>query len=111
MIEYRQEKMFCKGKFKLITELNEFRMALWINGFGLENTLTGEEIIPVISSFNLDDIKEVNEEVLKIKFRIYPNGLQHYAVEINPFLKSFVYEDKIYSTDNFFKTITGQEWK
>ncbi|GAA4153147.1 hypothetical protein GCM10022217_08490 [Chryseobacterium ginsenosidimutans] len=111
MMEYRQEKMFCKGKFKLITELNEFRMALWINGFGLENALTGEEIIPVISIFNLDDIEEVNEEVLKIKFRIYPNGLQHYAVEINPFLKSFVYEDKIYSTDNFLKTITGEEWK
>lgn len=110
-MEYRQEKMFCKGKFKLITELNEFRMSLWINGFGLENVMTGEEIIPVISIFNLDNIEEVDEEILKIKFRIYPNSLQSYSVEVNPFLKSFVYEDQTYSTDNFFKTITGEEWK
>jgi len=110
-MEYRQEKIFCKGNFKLITELNEFRMSLWISGFGLENVVTGEEIIPVISIFNLDDTEEIDEEILKIKFRIYPNGLEHYTVEINPFLKSFVYEDQIYSTDNFFKTITGEEWE
>lgn len=110
-MEYRQEKIFCKGKVKLITELNEFRMSLWINGFGLENILTGEEIIPVISIFNLDDIEEIDEEILKIKFRIYPDGLQHYVVEVNPFLKNFVHEDKTYSIDNFFKTFTGEEWK
>ncbi|MFC3158681.1 hypothetical protein ACFOEQ_09175 [Chryseobacterium arachidis] len=110
-MEYRQEKIFCNGKIKLITELNEFRMSLWINGFGLENVMTGEEIIPVISIFNLDGIEEIDEEVLKIKFRIYPNGLEHYEVEINPFLKSFVYEGQIYSTDHFYKTITGEEWK
>lgn len=110
-MEYRQEKLFCKGKFKLITELHEFRMALWINGFGLENVLTGEEIIPLISFFNLDDIEEIDEEILKIKFRIYPNGSKYYTVEINPFLKSFVYEDQIYSIDDFYETITGEKWK
>lgn len=108
-MKYRKEKMFCNGNIKLITDLNEFKMSLWITGFGLENVMTGEEIIPVISIFNLDDIEEVDEEVLKIKFRIYPNGSQHYEVEVNPFLKSFVYEEKIYSTDNFFKTFTGKE--
>jgi hypothetical protein len=109
MMEYRQEKMFCKGKFKLITELNEFRMAIWINGFGVENALTGEEIIPLISFFNLDEVKEIDDEFLKIKFRIYPNGSRYYTVEINPFLKSFVYEDKIYSTEDFYKTIAENE--
>ena len=110
-MEYKQEKIFCNGNFKLITELNEFRMALWINGFGLENARTGEEVIPLISFFNLDNIDEINEEVLKIKFRIYPNGSQYYVVEVNPFLKSFVYEGEIYSTDQFYSTITGKEWE
>lgn len=110
-MRYRKEKIICNGNFKLITELNEFRMSLWINGFGLENALTGEEIIPLISVFNLDDVEEVEGEVLKLKFRIYPNGLRHYLVEVNPYLKSFVYEEKVYSTDQFYKTITGEEWE
>lgn len=103
--------MVCNGNFKLITDLNEFRMSLWINGFGLENALTGEEIIPVTTIFNLDDIEEIDGEVLKIRFRIYPDGSTYYAVEINPFLKSFVYEGETYPTDVFFKTITGEEWE
>ncbi|MCX8533143.1 hypothetical protein [Chryseobacterium luquanense] len=110
-MQYRKEKKVCNGKFKLITDLNEFKMALWINGFGLENAFTGEEIIPVIKIFNLDDIEEVDGEFLKIKFRIYPDGSKYYAVEIHPFLKSFVYENETYSTDVFFKTITGEEWE
>lgn len=110
-MQYRKEKLVCNGNFKLITDLNEFKMSLWITGFGLENALTGEEIIPVITIFNLDNIEEVDGEVLKIKFRIYPDGSKYYEVEIHPFLKSFVYEVETYSTDVFFRTITGEEWE
>jgi hypothetical protein len=108
-MEYRQEKIFCSGNFKLITELNDFRMALWINGFGLENAMTGEEIIPLISFFNLENIEELDENVLKIKFRIYPEGSKYYTVEVHPFSKRFEYEGRIYSTDLFYKTITGED--
>ncbi|WP_426277032.1 hypothetical protein ACN9MN_17280 [Chryseobacterium sp. S-02] len=108
-MEYRQEKIFCNGNSKLITELNEFRMSLWINGFGLENAITGEKIIPLISYFNLDTIEEVDEEVLKIKFRIYPDGSQYHIVEVHPFVKKFKYEGRIYSTDHFHKIITGED--
>lgn len=108
-MEYRQEKMFCKGKVKLITELNEFRMSLWINGFGLENAITGEQIIPLITYSNLDSIEEVDEEVLKIAFRIYPDGSKHYTVEVHPFSKNFTYEGRMYSTDHFHKIITGED--
>lgn len=108
-MEYRQEKILCNGNFKLITELNDFRMALWINGFGLEDVTTGEEIIPLISFFNLDNIEELDENVLKIKFRIYPEGSKYYTVEVDPFSKRFEYEGKIYSTDLFYKTITGED--
>lgn len=110
-MEYRQEKQLCNGNIKLITELTEFRMALWINGFGLVNAMTGEEIIPLISFFNLDDIEEIDGKVLKIKFRIYPHGSKYYVIEVNPLLKSFLYEGEIYSTDQFYKIITGEEWK
>ncbi len=108
-MEYRQEKLFCNGNFKLITELNEFRMSLWVNGFGLKNAITGEEIIPLISYFNLDHIEEVDEKVLKIEFRIYPDGSKHYTVEIDSFSKSFTYEDRSYSTDYFHQIITGED--
>ena len=108
-MRYRQEKILCNGNFKLITEMNEFRMSLWINGFGLENAATGEEVLPLISYFNLETIEEVNEEILKIKFRIYPDGSKYYSVEVNPFSKRFKYEGRMYSTDHFYKTITGED--
>lgn len=73
-MEYRKEKLFCKENFKLVTELTEFRMSVWITGFGLENAVTGEEVLPLFSYFNLDHIEELSEEILEIKFRIYPSG-------------------------------------
>jgi len=108
-MRYRQEKIFCNGNFRLVTEMNEFRMSLWINGFGLENAVTGEQILPFISHFNLDHIEEVDEKVLKIKFRIYPDGSRYYSVEVDPFSKRFEYEGRMYSTDHFYKTITGED--
>lgn len=83
-------------------------MSLWINGFGLENAATGEEVLPLISYFNLETIEEVNEEILKIKFRIYPDGSKYYSVEVNPFSKRFKYEGRMYSTDHFYNFFVGE---
>lgn len=108
-MEYRKEKLFCKENFRLVTELTEFRMSLWITGFGLENAVTGEEILPLSSYFNLDHVEELSEEILEIKFRIYPSGKKNYTVKVHPFSKQFEYEDKMYSTDHFYEIITGED--
>ena len=84
----RSERLIFNGKFTLVTEGTEFRMALWINGFGLTNTSTKEEILPVMHSCNLDYFKEQGN-MLSVKFRIYPDGMKNYQVEINPFEKTF----------------------
>lgn len=99
-MELKQEKVILNGKFKLVTELSEFRMALWINGFGVYDALTNEVITPLVHSFNLDKYEE-SDNVLKIEFRIYPNGSKSYQVEINPFQKVFRYEKQLYPTKKF----------
>lgn len=109
-MENRLEKIILQGRIKLITELTEFRMALWINGFGLQDVSTNEEIIPLITFFNLDDIEEIGN-TLKIKFRIYPNGSKHYEVIVNPFLRKFKYQNSEYHTKDFYKIITEEENK
>ena len=50
MGEYRKERLLLKRQVKLIIDPMEFRMALWINGFGLSDAVTGEEIIPLCHS-------------------------------------------------------------
>lgn len=109
-MENRKEKNILDGRIKLITELTEFKMSLWVNAFGISNAINGEEIIPIISTFNLDTVEEV-ENTLKVKFRIYPDGTKYYQVEINPLLKSFIFENKEYHTNYFYKTITGKEYE
>ena len=47
MGEYRKERLLLEGQVKLIIDPMEFRMALWINGFGLSDAVTGEEITPL----------------------------------------------------------------
>ena len=103
-MQERKEKLVLHGHFKLITELTEFRMSMWVNGFGLSNALTGNIVIPLILSFNLDDLQE-HDDVLVIRFRIYPDGLKSYQVKVNPLLKTFIYEDKTYQTDFFSKLL------
>ena len=110
-MEYRQEKLILNGQVKIITELTEFRMAIWINGFGLNDAFTGEEIIPLISFFNLDSIEEINNNNLRIKFRIYPNGSKDYEIIISPLLRRFIYQNREFNTNEFYKTITGKEYE
>lgn len=101
-MELKQTKLYLNNRVKLITELSEFRMAIWINGFGLEDAQTGEEILPLIHSFNLDEIEEIDEK-LKIKFRIYPDGLTHYEILVDPFKKEFHYSGKWYPVNQYEK--------
>ena len=98
--DYRNERLIFDGKFTLVTEGTEVRMSLWINGFGLTNTTTKEEILPVMHSFNLDHFEE-NGNILSVKFRIYPNGSKDYEVEINPFEKTFTYNATKHNLSDF----------
>lgn len=98
--KYRSEKLIFDGKFMIVTELTDFRMALWINGFGIIDTSTKEEILPIIHSFNLDHFEET-DNILSVTFRIYPNGLKDYKVEINPFDKTFTYNNTMHNLSDF----------
>lgn len=98
--EYRNERLIFAGKLTLVTELTEFRMSLWVNGFGITDSFTKEEILPVIHRFNLDHFEETGN-VLFVTFRIYPNGLKNYKVEINPFEKTFTYDTSIHNLSDF----------
>lgn len=100
MGEYRCERLFLQGRIKIIIDPTEFRMALWINGFGVSDAITGNEIIPVCYSYNLEHAEET-EDSLEIDFRIYPEGHVYYHVSINPFDKIFTYKGLVYSTDDF----------
>lgn len=102
MGEYRKERLLLEGQVKLIIDPMEFRMALWINGFGLSDAVTGEEIIPLCHSYNLEHVEEAGDQ-LEIDFRIYPEGHVYYHVAVDPFARTFTYKGKAYSTDDFIK--------
>ena len=104
MGEYRQERLLLKGRVKLIIDPMEFHMALWINGFGLSDAVTGEEITPLCHSYNLEHVEEAGNQ-LEIDFRIYPEGHVYYHVAVDPFARTFTYKGKVYSTDDFRKVI------
>ena len=97
---YRQEQNIFNGRFKLITEDNEFKMSLWVKGFGIIDNTTEEEVLAFMSDFNLDDFKETGN-VLKVKFKIYPNGAKQYEADIDPFTKTFIYNGKTIALENF----------
>lgn len=104
MGEYRKERLLLKRQVKLIIDPMEFRMALWINGFGLSDAVTGEEITPLCHSYNLEHVEEAGNQ-LEIDFRIYPEGHVYYHVAVDPFARTFTYKGKVYSTDDFRKVI------
>lgn len=99
---YRNEHLIFEGKFMLPTEETEFRMSLWVKGFGLIDTATKKTILPVMSTFNLDHFEE-NGTILLVKFRIYPDGFKDYKVEINPFEKTFTYNATRHNLSDFKK--------
>lgn len=103
--------MIFNERFILVTEQTDFRMAIWINGFGIINGRTREEILPIMHSFNLDHYEE-NNEILYVTFRIYPDGLKDYHVKINPFEKTFMHNSTSHylsSFEDYFYKIAGRE--
>ncbi len=102
MMEYREEELILGGRMKLVTELNEFRMGIWINGFGIFDPATGQAVLPLMLTFDLGRLKEEGD-LLEIDFRIYPDGSKYYSVTVDPFDKTFVYENQTYSTNDFGK--------
>ena len=106
----RLDYFYLDGKVKLVTELTEFRMAIWINGFGIYDAISENEIIQFVSFFNLDKVQEVNG-LLKIEFSIYPKGSETHEIEVNPITNKFKYRNILYDTNDFYKTITGEDWK
>ena len=97
MGEYRQERLLLKGRVKLIIDP-------MIDGFGLSDAVTGEEIIPLCHSYNLEHVEEAGDQ-LEIDFRIYPEGHVYYHVAVDPFARTFTYKGKVYNTDDFRKVI------
>ena len=106
-MEDTREELIFNNRIKLITQLSEFKMSLWVNGFGLKNAATDEEIIPLVSFFNLEEFEE-KENSIVIKFRIYPNGAKDYLMEVFPFEKTFIFLDKTYHTTDYYKTIMNE---
>ena len=96
---YREEQPIFKGQYNLITEDNEFRMSLWVRGFGI-NDAEGNEVLPLMRSLNLDDFEEIGN-LLKVKFKIFPNGAKQYEAEINPFTKTFTFNNQTIALDKF----------
>ncbi len=101
--EYRKEHSIFNGQFKLITEDSEFKMSLWVRGFGIADSTSGKMILELMYSFNLESFEEI-ESILKVIFKIYPDGVKEYSVEINPFNKIFVYNQQIFALDKFAET-------
>ncbi|MCD6019085.1 MAG: hypothetical protein K0S53_2206 [Bacteroidetes bacterium] len=101
-MENQKEQAILNGRFKLITEFNEMRASQWVRGFGI-NDANGNEVLPLMSSFDLDGFEETGD-ILKVKFKIFPNGLKQYAVEIDPVNRRFAYEGNTFALDRFEET-------
>ena len=110
MLQDIRETLYFDKTIKFTHGVTVYGHGHWIFGFGITNLLTNEEIIPIIPFFHLQKIEET-EDALKIKFRIYPEGDKFYEIEVNPFKKKFKYNNIFYSTEAYYKTITGEDWK
>ncbi len=97
---YKTEKDILNGRFTLITELNEFAMSLWVNGFGITDNTSNEKILDIPNSFHLDELEE-KDNLLHIVFRIYPDGFNKYFIVINPQERTFIYKEVTYKLNDF----------
>lgn len=104
---FRDEISIFNGAFILITEEQEFRMSLWVKGFGLSNH-TGNELLPFLSAFDLMHFEELGQ-TLKVTFKIFPNGAKIYEAEINPFNQTFNYLEKEFPLKEFKNTFKNND--
>jgi hypothetical protein len=101
-MENQKEQAILNGRFKLITEFNEMRASQWVRGFGI-NDANDNVVLPLMSSFDLDGFEETGD-VIKVKFKIFPNGLKQYEVEIDALNRRFVYEGNTIALERFAET-------
>lgn len=97
---FREERELFNGKFSLITEENEFRMSHWVKGFGIMDSATRSYILELQSSCHLESYEEVGN-LLRVHFRVYPNGAGLYTVEIEPFAQTFHYNNQTFRLEEF----------
>lgn len=102
IMEDQKEQAILNGRFKLITEFNEMRASQWVRGFGI-NDANGKVVLPVMSSFNLDDFEETGDTLI-VRFKIFPDGAKQYAVEINLVNRTFDYEGNTVALERFNET-------
>ena len=106
--QYQNDHDIFNGKFKIITEENEFRMSHWVKGFGIFDNTNNDWILELNRSFPLDTFEEL-EKTLKINFRISPNGSVQYEINIDPFNKIFTYNHETYNIKDFVDTFMNHE--
>ena len=106
MLQDIREQLFFDGKIKFTTGITVYGHGHCINSFGIIDSFSNEEIIPMITFFHLEKIEEKND-VLQIGFRIYPEGKEYYEIQVDPFQKIFKYKHNIYPTSKYYKIITG----
>jgi hypothetical protein len=97
---FYEEQPILGGRVILATEDNEFRMSLWVRGFGLKDAVSGEWLLELNSNLDLNNWEEQGD-LLKICFRIYPDGAKHYDVVIDPFNRAYTYEEVTVALDTF----------
>ncbi len=104
---FKEEINIFNGAFKLTTEDQEFRMSLWVKGFGLGDQM-GNELLPFLSAFDLMQFEETTQ-TLNIKFKIFPNGAKIYEAEINPFNQTFNYQGQELPLKEFKNTFKNND--
>ena len=103
-----EEQDIFNGQFKLVTEDNEFRMSHWVKGFGIKLSTTGNWLMQLESSFNLDKY-EILDTKLKVNFTVYADRSAQFEVEINPFKQTFKFGDKTFDLINLNKAFIAKQ--
>lgn len=100
---FYEELPILNGRILLATEDNEFRMSLWVRGFGLKDAVSGEWLLELNTNLDLN-LWEEEGDLLKARFRIFPDGAKHYDVVIDPFSRTYKYEGKTAPLNTFSAT-------
>jgi len=101
------EHTLFNERFTLITEDNEFRMSHWVKGFGIIDNEIGKYILDLNTSFHLVKFEEQGQ-VIKISFKVYPEGSAIYQAEIDPFKQEFLFNGTTGKLGEFWDTFADK---
>lgn len=105
---FYEELPILNGRILLATEDNEFRMSLWVRGFGLKDTVSGEWLLELNTHLDLN-LWEEQGDLLKMRFRIFPDGGKVHDVLIDPFNRTYTYEGETAALDTFSTRFKSSE--